>query len=182
MVTVHRVRFRHPVGNFKNWNHNWLADEDGQFVCLFLCLFVGWLLACLTSQQHASVSQGRICSNNCTCCHIEREFANQTLYLTQSQYPNTGRTSISADRITPGAWQGDHWSANFWVTGMTRPGKIPASLGIEPLVCRSRGGRLNHKANEAVFALSLAFVYKGVDDVRAIYSKSFFFYRLGIIV
>ena len=28
----------------------------------------------------------------------------------------------SADRITPGAWQG-HWSANFWVTGMTRPRK-----------------------------------------------------------
>ena len=25
-------------------------------------LFAGWLLACLTSQQHASVSQGRICT------------------------------------------------------------------------------------------------------------------------
>ena len=28
-------------------------------------LFVG----CLTSQQRASVSQGRICSDNFTCCH-----------------------------------------------------------------------------------------------------------------
>ena len=27
----------------------------------------GWLLACLTSQQHASVSQGRICEDNFTC-------------------------------------------------------------------------------------------------------------------
>ena len=47
-----------------------------------VCLFVG----CLTSQQQASVSQGRICSDNFTCCHTEVEVADQTLYLTQSQY------------------------------------------------------------------------------------------------
>ena len=41
-------------------------------------LFVG----CLTSLQHASVSQGRICSNNCTCCQTEIEIADQTFYLT----------------------------------------------------------------------------------------------------
>ena len=34
-------------------------------------------------------------------------------------------TSPSADPIMPGAWQGSHWSANFEVTGMTRPWKIP---------------------------------------------------------
>ena len=33
------------------------------------------LAGCLTSQQHASVSQGRICSDNCTCCHTEIEVA-----------------------------------------------------------------------------------------------------------
>ena len=43
-------------------------------------LFVG----CLTSQQHASVSQGRICSNNFTCCHTDTEVADQTFHLTQS--------------------------------------------------------------------------------------------------
>ena len=74
---------------------------------------VGWLLACLTSQQHASVSQGRICSDNFTCCHTEIEVADPTFYLTQSQYTDTGPTSPSADPITPGAWQGSHWSANF---------------------------------------------------------------------
>ena len=74
---------------------------------------VGWLLACLTSQQQASVSQGRICSGNLTCCHTEIEVADPTFYLTQSQYTNTGPTSPSADPITPGAWQGSHWSANF---------------------------------------------------------------------
>ena len=74
-----------------------------------VCLFVG----CLTSQQHASVSQGRICSDNCTCCQTEIEAADQTFYLTQSQHTATGPTSPSTDPIMPGAWQGSHWSANF---------------------------------------------------------------------
>ena len=78
-----------------------------------VCLFVGWLVGCLTSQQHARVSQGRICSDNFTCCHTEIEVADPTFYLTQSQYTDTGPTSPSADPITPGAWQGSHWSANF---------------------------------------------------------------------
>ena len=73
------------------------------------CLLVG----CLSSQQHASVSQGRICTDNFTCCHTEIEAADQTFHLTQSQYTDTGATSPSADPITPGAWQGSHWSANF---------------------------------------------------------------------
>ena len=72
-------------------------------------LFVGYL----ASQQHASVSQGRIYSDGCTCCHTEIEAADQTFYLTQSQYTDTGPTSPSADPIVPGAWQGSHWSANF---------------------------------------------------------------------
>ena len=63
-----------------------------------VCLFVG----CLTSQQHVSVSQGRICTDNFTCCHTEIEAADQTFHLTQSQYTDTGPTSPSADPITPG--------------------------------------------------------------------------------
>ena len=88
-----------------------------------VCLFVGCLtsqqhasvslVGCLTSQQHASVSQGRICSDNCTCCHTEIEVADQTFRLTQSQYTDTGPTSPSTDPITPGAWQGSHWSTNI---------------------------------------------------------------------
>ena len=74
-----------------------------------VCLLVG----CLTSQQQASVSQGRICSDNFTCCHTEIKVADPTFYLTQSQYTDTGPTSPSADPITPDAWQGSHWSANF---------------------------------------------------------------------
>ena len=82
-----------------------------------VCLLVG----CLTSKQQDSVSQGRICSDNFMCCHTEIEVADQTFY--QSQYTDTGQTSPSADPITPGAWQGSHSSANFEVTGMTRPPK-----------------------------------------------------------
>ena len=88
------------------------------------------LVACLTSQQHASVSQGRICTDNFTCCHTEIELADPTFYLTQSQYTDAGPTSPRADPITPGAWQGSHWSVNFEVTGMTRPRKYPGASGI----------------------------------------------------
>ena len=91
---------------------------------------VCWLVDCLTSQQQASVSRGRVCSDNFTCCHTEIDVADQTFYLTQSQYADTGPTSPSTDPITPGAWQGSHWSSNFEVTGMTRPRKNPGTSGI----------------------------------------------------
>ena len=73
------------------------------------CLLVG----CLRSQQHASVSQVQTCSHSCTCFHTETEVADQTFYLIQSQYIDTGPASPSADPIPPGAWQDCHWSANF---------------------------------------------------------------------
>ena len=80
------------------------------------------------------LSQGRVCPDNCTCCHTETEVADQTFFsLIQSQYTDTGPTSPSADPITPGAWQSSHWSTNFEVTGMTRPSeRSTASTAIEP--------------------------------------------------
>ena len=94
------------------------------------CLALMWLVGCLTSQQHASVSQGRICLDIFTCCHTEIEVADPTFHLIQSQYTDTGPTSPSTDPITPGAWQGSHWSASFEVTGMTQPRKNPVASGI----------------------------------------------------
>ena len=73
------------------------------------------LVSCLTSQQYASVSQGRICSENCKCCNTEKEVVDQIFYLTQSQFTDTGPTSPDADPKTPCNWQDSHW------TGMTRP-------------------------------------------------------------
>ena len=101
-----------------------------------------WLVGCLTSQQQASVSQGRICSDHCTCCHTEIQVADQTFYLTQSQYIDTRPTSPSADPRTPGAWQGGYWSADFGVTGVSRHPKNPGASGIRTGIFRSRGGRL----------------------------------------
>ena len=153
------------VGWLVSWLVGWLA---GWLVaCLLACLFFllsGLLVSslidqmdcllfvgCLTSQQHASVSQGRICSDNCTCCHTEIEVADQTFHLTQPLYIDTEPTSPSTDPIMPGAWQGSHWSANFEVTGMTRPWNNPGASGIRtwdlPLSRRTpeplgqRGGR-----------------------------------------
>ena len=63
------------------------------------------VIGCLTSQLHASESQGRICFDDCTCCHTETEVKDQTRCLTQSQYSDTDPTSPSPHPITPGAWQ-----------------------------------------------------------------------------
>ena len=76
-------------------------------------LYKLFLVGCLTSQQYPSVSQGRICLDNCTCCHTEIEVADQTLYLTQIRYTDTGPASPSADPIPPDAWHGSHWNVNL---------------------------------------------------------------------
>ena len=104
------------------------------------------LVDCLTSQQQASVSQGRICSDNLTCCHTEIEVADPTFYLTQSQYTDTGPTSPSADPISPGAWQGSHRSANFlshWYDSTPKKSRLqrdsnpgPSALEADALTTR----------------------------------------------
>ena len=106
--TTFIVMLRCSGGRHLHWRYDGLL----LVACLLACL-VGCLLACLTSQQHASASQGRICSDNCTCCHTDIELAEPTFHLTQSQYTDTGPTSPSTDPVTPGAWQGSHWSVIF---------------------------------------------------------------------
>ena len=68
------------------------------------------------------------------CCHTETEVADQTVHLTQSHYTDTRPTSPFADPITPGAWQDNHRSTDFQITGMTRPGKRDPrqKRGMEP--------------------------------------------------
>ena len=75
-----------------------------------VCLLVG----CLTSQQHASVSQGWIYSDNFTCCHTEiRSCRSNFPSHPVTVYWHRANQSPSTDPILPGAWQGGHWSANF---------------------------------------------------------------------
>ena len=113
------------------------------------CLLV---VGCLSSQHNASVSPGRIYSDNFTCCHTEIGVADQTFYLTQSQYTDTELTSASADPITPGTWQGSHWSASCLSHRYDSTRKNPRRQR-DSNPGSSRGGRLNHLANEAVSAL-----------------------------
>ena len=120
-----------------------------------LCLLVG----CLTSQQQASVSQGRICTDKFECCHTEIEVAAQTFYLTQSQYTDTGPTSPSADPIMPGAWQGSHWSANFEVTGMTRTRKNPGA---------SETGRTKKKKVVSIFRHKPDSIWPFMEEFRLV--------------
>ena len=99
-----------------------------------------WLVGRLTSKQQASVSQGHICADNRMCCHTETEVADQTSYLTQSQYTDTRPTSPSPNYIRPCAWQGSHCSAYFAVSSMTQPGKISMQQArIDPWMFCSQG-------------------------------------------
>ena len=72
-------------------------------------LLVGWLLNVPATCESISGTD----LLNFTCCHAKIEIADQTIYLTQSQYTDTGPISPSTDPIPLGAWQGSHWSANF---------------------------------------------------------------------
>ena len=90
-----------PVRWLDSHPHKYLIN----IVSAMVLVKVGWFAGCLTSQQHASVSQGQICEDNFSCCHTEIEVADQTFRLTQSQYTDTGPTSPSTDPTTPGARQ-----------------------------------------------------------------------------
>ena len=91
------------------------------------CLLDAW-----RSSNMPVYLKGRICSDNFTCCRTEIEFADQNVHLTQSQYTDTGPTSSCTDPITPGAWQGSHWSAISYFTRTTRPRKIAAQRDSNP--------------------------------------------------
>ena len=63
-----------------------------------VCLLVG----CLTSQERASVSQGRTCSDNFTCCHTEIEAAGITLYLQYHVYTSKRNVPLSESTVRMG--------------------------------------------------------------------------------
>ena len=71
------------------------------------CLFVCWLLNVPATCECISSTD----LLNFMCCHTEIDVADQTFHLTQSQYTDTRPTNPSTDPVTPGAWQGNHWSA-----------------------------------------------------------------------
>ena len=90
------------------------------------CLFVG----CLTSFNMRVYLRDGSARTILRAAHWERS-CNQTFCLIQSQHTDTGPTSPSTVPIMPGVWQGSHWSAKFYVTGMTWASKNPDTNGIQ---------------------------------------------------
>ena len=134
---------------------------------------VCWLAGCLTSQRHADVSQGWICSDrcnvlphwekhsrssflshpvivylNCAFCHSETEVAD--LFFSPScstLTPGQPVRALTLYRQVPG-----RVATECKFAGMSRPRKLPCTSGkIEPRAYHSRGKRLNHTAKEAVY-------------------------------
>ena len=109
------------------------------------CLLVG----CLTSQQHAGVSQGRIC-----CCRTEIEVADQTFYNNNKKeqqqnththtHTHTHTTSPSHSILTPD--RPVPALTLYRQAPMTRPRQNPAQAGFEPGIFCSRGGRLTTRS------------------------------------
>ena len=91
-----------------------------------VCLLVG----CLTSHQYASVSRNGSAQTILRAATLRQKL--QIELSIRSKYTDTDQTSPSTDTITPGAWQGSHWSANFfshWYDS-TPEKKNPGGSGI----------------------------------------------------
>ena len=83
---------RRDLSHIKSTHIGNVCEPNTFLVCAapFHIWIVSWLLACLTSRQHASVSQRRIYSDKFTCGLTETEVANQNFYLIHSPYTDTG--------------------------------------------------------------------------------------------
>ena len=79
--------------------------------CVRACVRVCWLVVQRPSNMLVYLRDGS--AQTILRAATLRQVTYQTVYLTQSQYTDTGPTSPSADPIMQGAWQGSHWKANF---------------------------------------------------------------------
>ena len=91
------------------------------------------------------------------CCHTDIEGADQTCYLTKSQYTDTGPTSPHADPVTPGRVA---TGVPVLITGITRLGQSSmdkagikyrtAALDVEVLPLVQKGGLEQGPATDAL--------------------------------
>ena len=89
---------RRVRSSIKSWGRarldiGWLVCAWTHYLLCALHFELLTLVDCLTSQQHACVSQGQICLDNFTYCHTETYVADHTCYVIQSQYIDMGPTS-----------------------------------------------------------------------------------------
>ena len=65
---------------------------------------------CLTSQQHANISQGQTCPNKFMCCSLRWILQIELSTTSSHSILTPGKPIPSTDPIVPGAWQGSHRS------------------------------------------------------------------------
>ena len=116
---------RHGHSDFKMW--------------MMLVLHVGRL----TSQQPASVSRGRICSDNSMCCHTEIEFVDQLSTSSSHSIRTLAQlvSSLTVSRQEQG--REDTGVPFFYANGMVPPGKSSTGkTGSEPWSAAFEAGTL----------------------------------------
>ena len=105
-------------------------------------------VGCLTSQQHASVSLGRICSDEFMCCHTETEVCRSnflphpvTVYwhrANQSQHWPYNARRLAGQPLECQFWS--HWYDSTWknpgASGIQTPD--PSTLEADALTTRPR--------------------------------------------
>ena len=91
-LSSHQVWKKNPFAfsrmNEDQGHSNWNQNVD--------CWLVGCLLACLTSQEQTSESQGRICSDICACCHTGVQVVDR------SNFPSDPVPALTLHRQAPG--------------------------------------------------------------------------------
>ena len=114
---------------------------------MLICRLVGWFVGCLMFQKHAIVYVKDLLSF--TCCHTEIEDADQTFFLTQSQYTDTGQMSPSIDPIIArhlAGWPLECQVSSHWYDSTQ---KIPmVKAGIELQVCCSSGCYVQNRCSK----------------------------------
>ena len=107
--TIYNVNLRCMLW-VQKYPHVWFLPCNWSFSCYPCGFFVCWLLNIPATCKCISWTD---LLRQFTCCHTEIEAAHQTFHLTHSQYTDIGPTIPSANPMTPGAWQGSHWSTSF---------------------------------------------------------------------
>ena len=95
----------------------WIMESDSSLQvlsndnCVNTCAYLLFFVAEYPCNRE-NISHGQMRFDNFTCPHIEKEVADQTRYLSQTQCMDTSVGSPSADPMMSGMWQGTY-SARF---------------------------------------------------------------------
>ena len=119
LLTIPRDRYPVTLSIDHPFNRTWLCQLQVMGVCIYTSVSnlesvfsvfltpvdrhtLGSYSCCCLDAEHPSnthnVSKGCVYLDNCTCCHIQKDKANQSCYDTEP-------TSASTDPTMPGTWQ-----------------------------------------------------------------------------